>query len=216
MSPAIVKPSAAALRALARRDPVLGRVAKASVAFPGFPQPRQHQSHFHALAKAIVFQQLAGRAAQTIHDRVAGLTSSGRFPNADQVLALDPGRLRGAGLSRNKMLSLVDLAEHVSDGRLRLRSLAYQSDEAVIEALVQVRGIGVWSAQIFLLFRLGRLDVLPSTDLGLQEGLRRLDGLSERPSPKALESRAEVWAPLRSVAAWLLWRVADGKVDAPG
>ena len=211
MSPQIQRPDGGALRNLARRDRALARAAKALDPFPGFPQPGQHQSHFHALAKAIVFQQLAGRAAQSIHDSVARLTPRGRFPNAEQILSLDPKLLRGAGLSRNKLLALTDLAEHVSDGRLRLRSLAHQSDQTIIDALVQVRGIGVWSAQIFLIFRLGRLDVFPSTDLGLQEGLRRLDGLQERPKPKELELRAAVWAPLRSVAAWQLWRIADSE-----
>ncbi|MFT7677212.1 MAG: DNA-3-methyladenine glycosylase II [Planctomycetota bacterium] len=211
MSPAPIKPTPAQLRALVRRDPKLGRAIKRLDPYPGFPQQGKYQSHFHALAHAIVYQQLAGRAAETIHGRVLRLTPGSRFPNAEQLQELSERELRGAGLSNNKFLALRDLSDHVLDGRLRLRALANRSDEEVIEALVEVRGIGVWSAQMFLMFRLGRQDVLPIGDLGVQEGLRRLDGLAERPKPKELEARGAAWAPLRSLAAWTLWRLADEK-----
>ena len=117
--------------------------------------------------------------------------------------------MRGAGLSRNKLASMRDLAQRVVDGELRLRSLGRMADPEVIEHLVQVRGIGPWTAQVFLMFKLGRPDVLPPADLGLQEGLRILDGRRKRPTAKQLEERATAWAPFRTQAAWTLWRVVD-------
>ena len=202
-----MKPAPRELRALARRDPRLGRAMARVEPFPGFPARGHYQSHFHALASAIVYQQLAGKAARTIHDRVARLTPGSRFPNAEQVLGLRKAKLRGAGLSAAKTEAIRDLARKTSDGSVRLRALAGKDDEAVIEELVRIRGIGVWSAQMFLMFRLGRLDVMPAADLGIQEGLRRLDRLAERPKPAEVLERAEVWQPLRSVASWVLWRL---------
>ena len=177
-------------------------------AFPGFPEPAERrQSHMAALAHAIIFQQLAGAAARAIHGRVVALTPGPRFPDPHELGQLDDERLRGAGLSANKLRCLRDLSERVLDGRLRLHGIGRRDDAAIIEHLVQVRGIGVWTAQMFLMFRLGRLDVLPAGDL---EGLRRLDGLATRPTPAELSARAEVWAPLRSVASWTLWRLSSG------
>jgi len=179
--------------------------------YPGFPEPSRArgESHFGALGRAILYQQLATQAAATIFRRVRALTPGPRFPRPEQLLALPDGVLRGAGVSGAKQAALRDLAEHVLDGRLRLASLARRSDDEIIEAIVQVRGLGVWSAQMFLMFRLGRLDVLPATDLGIQEGLRRLDGASERPRPAEVLKRGACWAPLRSVAAWTLWRLTE-------
>lgn len=204
-------PSPAALRALDRRDPALGRARRRVAPFPKVPDRSTADSHFHALARAIVYQQLAGAAASTIHDRVRRLTPGSRFPTAAQITELDDASLRGAGLSAGKLRAIRDLSERSLDGRLRLASLARRSNDAILEELVQVRGIGPWTAQIFLMFRLGRLDVTAPADLGLQEGIRRLDGLDERPTPKEVEARAEVWSPLRTVASWVLWRLADGE-----
>jgi len=125
------------------------------------------------------------------------------------MLALTDDRLRGAGLSGNKAKALRDLATRIVSGELRLRRIGRHDDEEVIRLLTTVWGIGEWTAQMFLIFKLGRLDVMPSGDLGVQEGLRILDGLDERPSPDTLLGRAEVWRPLRSVAAWYLWRLTD-------
>ena len=203
-------PTARDLTALRRRDPVLGAAIRRLPAYPGFPLPAtRRQTHWESLARAIVYQQLAGKAAATIHGRVCALTPGRRFPRPEELLALPTETLRGAGLSAAKTASLRDLASRLTDGRLSLRAIGRLPDEAVVERLVEVRGIGVWSAQMFLMFRLGRLDVMPSGDLGVQEGLRLLDGLPERPRPRALEARAGVWAPLRSVAAWTLWRLVD-------
>jgi len=140
---------------------------------------------------------------------VCALTAGRGFPTPAELLALGERELRGAGLSRNKLLALRDLAERIESGRLQLRRAAVLSDEALVERLVAVRGIGEWSAQMFLMSRLGRLDVLPATDLGIREGLRRLDELAERPAPGEVLERGAVWSPLRSVASWVLWRLTD-------
>lgn len=178
-------------------------------AFPSMPIAGHGGSHFHALARAIVHQQLATAAARTIHGRVLALSPGRRFPRPEQIEAMDDEALRGAGLSAAKVRALRDVSERCLDGRLKLRSLGRLPDEEVIEQLVEVRGIGRWTAQMFLLFRLARLDVMAPDDLGLQEGLRILDDLPERPGSKELAGRAEVWAPLRSVACWTLWRLTD-------
>jgi DNA-3-methyladenine glycosylase II len=204
-----VQPTPAELRALARRDPALGRALRRLPPFPGFPQRGAADSHFHALARAIVYQQLSGKAAATIHARVVSLAGRGRFPRAEDLSAIPDEALRGAGLSRAKVAAVRDLALLVVDGRLRLAGIARLPDEAVIERLVEVRGIGRWSAEMFLMFRLGRLDVLPLGDLGVQEGARLLDGLERRPTPDELARRAEPWRPLGSVASWALWRLVD-------
>jgi 3-methyladenine DNA glycosylase/8-oxoguanine DNA glycosylase len=203
------------LAALRRRDPVLAAAMKRLPPFPGFPDTpaRRRESHFESLARAIVYQQLHGKAAATIFGRACALTPGTRFPKPAEWLVQDPDAVRACGLSRNKALALQDLAERASDGRLDLRNAARLSDAELTERLVAVRGIGVWSAQMFLMFKLGRLDVLPTGDLGVQEGLRRLDGLAERPTPKQLEERGAVWRPLASVAAWTMWRLTD--VETP-
>lgn len=208
-APAKGAPPASALRALDRRDPALGRARRRLVAFPGFPAPGQAGSHFHALARSVIYQQLAGAAARTIHDRVRDLTPGRRFPRPEEVDLLSDEALRGAGLSAAKLAALRDLSGRVLQGSLPLASIARLPDDEVVERLVEVRGIGPWTAQMFLLFQLGRLDVLAPGDLGLQEGLRRLDGLEERPKPRELAERGERWAPLRSVASWVLWRLSE-------
>lgn len=205
------RPSPAALRALARRDPALGRAMKRLPRFPGFPDSAANarKTHFASLAGSIVYQQLAGKAAATIHGRACALTPGSGFPKPVDWLALDDQLVRGAGLSAAKARAIRDLAERTLDGRLNLRQAKQLSNAELIERLVAVRGIGVWSAQMFLMFKLGRLDVLPIGDLGVQEGLRLLDELDERPKPKQLEARGEVWQPLASVAAWYMWRLTD-------
>jgi DNA-3-methyladenine glycosylase II len=204
-------PTPADLRALGRRDPRLAAAMKGLAPFPGFPDAahRAQRTHWDALSRAIVFQQLAGKAAETIHGRVCSLSKQKRFPRCAELLSLEDAHLRGAGLSQNKMLALRDLAQRIEDKRLDLRRLERVSDEAIIERLVEVRGIGEWSAQMFLLFRLGRLDVGPAGDLGVQEGLRLLDDLKERPTPKVALARMETWRPLRSVGAWMMWRLVE-------
>lgn len=203
------KPTQSQIKALRMRDPVLAGAMRGLDPFPGFPvEPRP--PHFHVLARIIIYQQLAAAAARTIHDRVQALSPNpGRFPTAGEILALPKDSLRQAGLSRSKLKAILDLAERVQEGRLKLRSLHRCSDQEVLDRLTAVWGIGEWSAQMFLLFHLGRLDIFAPGDLGLQEGIRILDHLEDRPAPAHCVDRAEVWRPLRSVASWYLWRLAD-------
>jgi len=206
-----MKPTPAELRALAGRDRKLGRALRGLPPFPGFPlrgNPRQC-SHYAALSSAIVYQQLSTQAATTIWKRVCALEGGTSFPEPERFLAQPDERLRAAGLSRGKIAALRDLCQRSGDGRLRLSRLARLHDERVIEELVQVRGIGRWSAQMFLIFRLGRLDVLAEGDLGVQEGLRLLDGLDERPGPADVLERARDWSPLASVGCWVMWRLVE-------
>lgn len=208
----MIRPSADELRALGERDPALGRAMERVSPYPGFPSRREGGTHFHSLARAIIYQQLAGKAAATIHGRVVALTPGPLFPSPDEVMALPDEAFRGAGVSRGKLAAIRDLAERTSDRRLPLRRIGALPDDEIVARLVEVRGIGPWTARMFLMFRLGRLDVLAPDDLGIREGVRRLDGLPERPSPRAVEARGEVWRPLRSVASWVLWRLCDVEV----
>jgi 3-methyladenine DNA glycosylase/8-oxoguanine DNA glycosylase len=202
-------PEPGAVAELRRRDPVLAEALDRVPPFPGFPDPRGSGSHFHALARAIVYQQLAGSAAAAIHGRVLALTPGPSFPTPEQCLEIPDRDFRAVGLSRSKTRSLKDLANRVVTRDVRLRSISRRTDDEIIAELTQVWGIGRWTAQIFLMFRLGRLDVMPAGDLGIREGMRRLDGMAERPAPTQVLERAEAWRPLRSVAAWVLWRVVD-------
>ena len=158
--------------------------------------------------RAIVYQQLAGKAAATIYGRVQALYG-GRPPTPAELAATSAARLRRAGLSRQKLGYLKDLARRVASGRLALDALDGLPDEAVIEALTVIRGVGVWTAQMFLMFRLGRLDVLPVLDLGIQKGMRRTYALRRMPKPAEMERIAAGWSPYRSVACWYLWRAAE-------
>ncbi len=204
-----MRPTEAQIVALRRRDPVLGAAIPSLPPFPDFPVKSLRGPHFHVLARSIIYQQLATRAAATIYGRVRELSPGPRFPTPEQMLALPDERLRGAGLSGNKTKAIRDLSTKVVSGELRLRGIGRYDDEEIIRRLTTVWGIGEWTAQMFLIFKLGRLDIMPAGDLGVQEGLRVLDGLDGRPSAAALLGRAEVWRPLCSVAAWFLWRIAD-------
>lgn len=210
-----MQPDARLIRSLRRRDPLLAKAMDRTPAFPCFPTVEQRRlSRYESIARAIVFQQLAGKAAATIWGRVRALGTQGRLAAPPELLALPDEALRGAGLSRGKLAALRDLAERLDDGRLKLRSIHRLPDEEVVETLVQVRGVGPWTAQMFLLFQLGRLNVMPIADLGVQEGLRRMEGRADRPTPAELQARSEVWAPLRSVATWHLWRMTELPAEA--
>lgn len=164
---------------------------------------------FNALAAAIVYQQLSGKAAATIHGRFAALFEDG-VPEASQAAALPFDALRKAGLSNNKALAIQDLAAKSLQRKLAAkRRMARMSDEQVIENLCQVRGIGPWTAQMFLMFNLGRPDVMPATDLGVQKGVQAVYQLPELPSPDDVLLRTGHLAPYRSAASWYFWRAAD-------
>jgi DNA-3-methyladenine glycosylase II len=177
--------------------------------FPGFPRGALKGTHFQAISRSIVFQQLATAAAATIYGRVRDLTPGRSFPKPTEILEMPEGVLRSAGLSRSKLRAIRDLAEKSESGEVQLKTLGRCTNGEVVERLTRVWGIGEWTAQMFLMFKLGRLDVMAPGDLGLQEGLRRLDGLDGRPSPADLEERAQDWQPLRTVAAWTLWRLLE-------
>ena len=206
-----MKPTADQLRELAIRDPALGAAMARVAPFPGFPAgPLARGSHFQAIARSIAYQQLAGAAARTIYGRVCALTPGPRFPTVEECLELPDEGFRGAGFSAAKTRAVKDLAARCAVGSVRLRSVSRMTDADIVRMLSSVWGIGEWTAQMFLMFRLGRLDVMPAGGLGVQEGMRILDGLEERPSPKAVLERAEEpWRPLRSVATWVLYRLCD-------
>ena len=170
---------------------------------------------FPALVRAVVYQQITGKAAATIWGRLLdafGVDGDGdpRQPDPAAVAAASDEALRACGLSRAKAASARDLAARLLDGRLPARAeLGAMPDGEVVRVLTAARGVGPWTAQMFLLFNLGRPDVWPTTDLGVQEGYRIVAGLGERPSPRALEEAGERYRPWRSLAAWYLWRAVD-------
>lgn len=166
-----------------------------------------NETPFQALTRAIVYQQLAGKAAATIHGRVVEALEGRITPKA--VLAADADDLRSAGLSRNKLAAILDLAGRALDGRLALDQLEELPDEDVEAQLVQVRGIGPWTAQMFLLFDLRRPDVWPVLDLGVRAGWAEIMGLDASPDPKALLPEGDRYRPWRSAVAWYCWRAAD-------
>jgi len=166
-------------------------------------------SPYEALTRAIAHQQLNGRAAQTILTRFVALFGDGRFPSPADVVATRPARLRSAGFSRAKVRAIKDIARHALAGTVPTRRAAARlDDEAIIERLLPIRGVGRWTVEMLLIFTLGRHDVLPVDDFGVREGYRRAHGTRARPTPKALGKLGERWKPYRSVAAWYLWRAA--------
>jgi DNA-3-methyladenine glycosylase II len=187
---------------LRRADPVLARI----IGEVGPLRISLRRERFQALVRAILFQQLAGHAAQSIYERFVGLFPAGRFPSPRQVLDMPPERLLAAGLSRAKAAYVRDLAEHVARGALDFRRFARMDDEEIIQELTRVRGIGRWTAEMFLMFNLGRPDVLPVDDLGFRNAVRKAYGMRERPGAHELRQMAERWRPYRSAAVWYLWQ----------
>jgi DNA-3-methyladenine glycosylase II len=157
--------------------------------------------------RAVVSQQLSTKAADSIERRVHALVDGIDHLSPEALLALDPLALRGAGLSRPKISYLRDLASHVGEGRLDLHGLQHRTDVEVIEAITAVKGFGVWSAEMFLMFFLDRPDVFPVGDLGIVKGMQHLHGMKRRPKPRTMVRLAERWRPYRSVACWYLWRI---------
>ena len=169
---------------------------------------------FTALAEAIVYQQLSGKAATTIHGRFAALFKDAE-PAAEQALQLGYEPLRGAGLSHNKALALLDLADKsVSGALLSLQRIRRLDDDAVVHNLCQIRGVGPWTAQMFLIFNLGRPDVMPATDLGVQKGVQAVYRMRKLPSPEQVVRRTRHLAPFRSAASWYFWRAAETQLMA--
>jgi DNA-3-methyladenine glycosylase II len=170
--------------------------------------PRTEWTHFDALVRSIVYQQLSGKAAATIHGRVITLIGEGSQAPG-RIVATPHEHLRAAGLSTQKANYIRNLAEHVIDGSLPVDSLDQLSDDEVITALTQVKGIGRWSAQMFLMFRLGRPDILPELDLGVQKGIQKAYRMRKLPTPKQVLKRGERWAPYRTIGSWYMWRILE-------
>lgn len=199
----------AAYAHLTRRDRKLGVWMKRIG--PIAPDPRWRKSFdpVDALARAILYQQLSGKAAATIVGRLETAIDSIRF-HCDTLARIDDACLRSCGVSGNKALALRDLARREALGEIPdPRGLSTMTEEAIIDALVPVRGIGRWTVEMMLMFRLGRPDVLPVDDLGIRKGAQAVDELEAMPTPKALAQRGEVWGPYRTYASLYLWRIAD-------
>jgi 3-methyladenine DNA glycosylase/8-oxoguanine DNA glycosylase len=197
-----------ATRTLAAADPTLARLMTRVGAFA--PQTVAAPDAFHALLRAIVYQQLSGKAAATIHRRLLDALGGGATPGATRIAAADDATLRGAGLSQNKMLSLQALAAAQINGELPDESALDDSHDAeLIERYSAIRGIGRWTVEMLLLFHLGRPDVMPIHDLGVRKGYARTYGHDELPKPKQLERECEIWRPYRSVGSWYMWRATE-------
>jgi DNA-3-methyladenine glycosylase II len=190
-------------RLLARRDPVLGAAIRRIGDCRLIDRRQPH--HLTALVRATVGQQLSARAAATIFGRLIALFPDGHITPA-AINELDDATLRRVGLSSQKLSYLRDLAARIADGRLALDELDALPDEEVIARLTTVRGFGRWTAEMFLLFRLNRADVLPVGDLGIVKAVQRLYGLRKPPDPRKLTKIGEPWRPYRSVASWYLWQ----------
>jgi DNA-3-methyladenine glycosylase II len=190
---------------LRRVDPVIARVMEQ--VGPYRPGDRTGGSHFHALIRAIVFQQLSGKAASTILSRFLALFPDGE-PTPPAILALSDTEMRAVGLSRQKIGYLRDLASKVESGALPLDHVHTLSDDDLIAHLVQVKGIGRWTAHMFLMFKLGRENVLPDLDLGIQNAIKRAYR-KRKVTPKDVQRIGKAWSPYSSVACWYLWRSLD-------
>ena len=195
-----------AAAALHRRDRKLARVID-RVGPPDLRRGRPRQEHFAELVRAVCYQQLAGAAARAIHGRFLELFDDGPTPEA--VLALPVRRIRAVGLSASKTRTIRDLAAHVVSGEVELDRVARLSDDQIVAELTAVWGIGQWTAEMFLIFQLGRLDVWPVDDFGVRKGFGRIQGMNPAPTARELEPLGERYRPYRSVAAWYCWRAVD-------
>ena len=199
---------------LTKRDRKLGKWMEKIGPIEADPRWRKPFDPVDALARAILYQQLSGKAAATIVGRVEAAIDSTRF-HCDTLGRIDDVALRACGVSGNKTLALRDLAAREERGEIpTLRQMSTMDEDAIIAALVPVRGIGRWTVEMLLMFRLGRPDVLPIDDLGIRKGAQLVDKLDEMPAPKALAARGEKWGPYRTYASLYLWRIADA-ANAP-
>lgn len=199
---------------LARRDRKLGAWMKRIGAIDPDPRWRKPFDPVDALARAILYQQLSGKAAATIVGRVETAIASDRF-HCDTLARCDDATIRACGVSGNKLLALRDLAAREARGEIpALRRMSTMDNDAIVEALVPVRGIGRWTVEMMLMFRLGRADVLPIDDLGIRKGAQVVDKLDAMLPPRMLAERGERWGPYRTYASLYLWRIADFGADA--
>ncbi|HEV2471871.1 MAG TPA: DNA-3-methyladenine glycosylase [Chthonomonadales bacterium] len=191
---------------LKKADPVLGVVIERVGAY----RIEYRDPGFQTLVRSIVYQQLSGKVARVIFNRLAALLPKGDI-TPEALLKLRPAKMRRAGLSKQKTVYIRDLARKTVRGKVRFEALHELPDHEVIEHLTQVKGIGVWTAHMFLIFALRRPDVLPTGDLGVRSAIRKVYGLEELPHPKQMEELAASWRPYCSVASWYLWRSLEGQ-----
>ena len=201
-----------AVNHLRRVDPVMASVIEA--VGPCRWSVATQLSPFEALARSIVYQQLSGKAAATIYGRVEVLFGGSVHPAGFGTLTDE--QLRGCGLSRQKLSYLRDFARRVVAGELPIDALADLSDDDVIGHLTSVKGVGKWTAQMFLMFRLGRADILPELDLGIRKGIQRAYRLRKLPAPERVQKIGARWAPYRTIASWYLWRSLEGEAAMGG
>ena len=190
----------AAIKVL-KKDPKLASIIKVV----GKYQITTTSNYFESLIEAIITQQLAGSAAKAISKRFRGLYGK-RFPKPADVLKTSDSKLRKTGLSGMKVKYIKDLSKNIESKKLKLRSLSKLSDDEIVEQLTQIKGIGRWTAEMFLIFSLGRMDVLPVGDLGLKKGVQLLNSSTKLPTSSEIEELAEKWRPYRTVATWYLWK----------
>jgi DNA-3-methyladenine glycosylase II len=193
---------------LKKSDPVLASV----IGRVGAYKIQYRDPGFETLVRSIVYQQLSGRVAEVIFDRLVAAVPRGKLTPA-AILKLTPARMRKCGLSKQKTAYIRDLARKTARGKVNFDALRDLPDEAVIECLTEVKGIGVWTAHMFLMFALERPDVLPTGDLGIRSAIRKVYGLPDLPHPKQIEELAASWRPYCSVASWYLWRSLDNPAE---
>jgi DNA-3-methyladenine glycosylase II len=199
---------AEAMKCLAEGDECLKRLIDETAAFE--PEIEEGQSPYEALLEAIAYQSISGKAAATIFGRIKALSGNGRAPTPEQMLKVRAPALRKAGLSGAKILAMKDLARKTLAGVVPTLEQAHQmSDEELVERLISVRGIGAWTVEMFLIFRLGRPDVLPIHDLGVKKGWSIAYGKKRMPKPRELLAFGERWRPYRTVASWYMWRAFE-------
>jgi DNA-3-methyladenine glycosylase II len=198
-----------AAKHLTANDPLLAPI----IAAAGPSTIRPHHNYYQALVGSIISQQLSVKAADTIERRFCELFGSPEMPTPEQILTKDIDELRSVGLSRGKAVYVRDLAEHVLDGSVKLDQFSDKSNEEIIKELTAVKGIGVWTAHMFLMFCMGRLDILAVGDLGIRNGIMKLYGLGHAPTPEEIETIAKKnhWHPYESVACWYVWHSLDNK-----
>ena len=204
---------AAETRHLSKTDPVMRRLIREVGPFT--LTPRSKRSPFESLARAIAYQQLHEKAAESILRRFVALFPTGRFPQPNDLLAMNEQAIHGAGFSQAKVAALRDLAAKTLDGTVPTGAIVRKlGDDAIIERLIAVRGIGRWTDEMLLIFQLGRPDVLPVDDFGVRNGFRIAYGLRKMPTPTKVARHGERWKPYRTAAAWYLWRAADRAKEA--
>ncbi len=198
-------------RLLARRDKRLGAFIKRY----GACSIRPHTRYFQTLVGSIISQQLSTKAADTIHKRFLALYKPVRTPRPEHILATPDENLRACGMSFSKIAYIKDIAAKTGDGTLKFNRLSKMTDDEIIEMLTQVKGIGVWTVHMFLIFSLGRMDVLPVGDLGVRRGIQLAYGFDQLPTPEEMERVADEngWRPYCSVASWYLWRSLENKAE---